>query len=1669
MKRFIASILLVCLMCANTNITAFAAQPAVGDVHRGTNDGTARGSMYKVEIKSVAASGSTETETYMASLYGKWDVNNFTQSSAMNSIFITEAGIGYLTANEYYVYGSNASVLVTDRCFLGASMPKTYGNFTTLNNELMSVCAQITSGAPLVQMAGNTDSISAGNKLFGMISEGIFDDYVKGISTLVAGNTSFSSEVFYGAVLVSLYAASGSRLNSSAIEEYLVSYNRDGSSSYVFVEINDLVSMRNESKTECWNYTYHTAFATVFGMAPEDFANIPLSGTVSGTTEYKQHYVNSIKNLVGTRGIVKNIGTTSMTMFFGNFPKGNGSWGTGTAWDRSLVCIQVDSNTGLSSGQPSSTYYSRTSFGPPVTVSTKGNVYLSASPKNSVWTGGTVSATLNVNAICNSVAEKQEMLAQYKSGAKLVFTFSSTDVSGSATDGTGKIVDSASRGSRSGNTVTVTLSSVDEFEKWLNGDRTLTVTDSGITPADTGVKRYYNVSLSINTGTNTYTAMSRGVEGIGTTTAKDWASWIGPNPILEYHSASGQETAYAEIKNNAPNTEDWEAMAGVPTTENLYVTAGGQMWQVDVTGQLKTNAATTRKVTIRVTVNDCWGDDAKCSPVCNGHPWVVCPGGVAYGVAPVDPVTGIPGERPTCGGSSGVASGTGQTISWSGSCVCGASNSGTFTHSMGPSTHEDNWLSGGWGDTCSNTTNHTHRQSCTYTFTINLPIDSFTYYDMVGLDTNYLSKMTFTGNSSLFNNPNGTKNNNKEITNYFNQNAYASGNGRLYFDLAQNVLSVYGNSINQWGDVTINVSAVAGSNSVNGTHTGGNGYPGALHTDCQQTAIACANDVLRQLQGKSYTAVIVSDYAEIESAGKYQTIAYYEQNSVPANWFDGLTFTAVNQTLTCSNKITWSYTATEDQVWYSNPYRTLKGVNDVGHTGYNGNFTQVSYGTMSGKFQNTGTYAESRYNLWCLQRSQPNAVCKVFNESVNDAVPLTVKGIDIKDTYKNGQVTTGNCTITYADGVTIGSPGNGGNNRNGTYTCKYSPNDTKINDIVVHDPVSVQYSEVLSNPDSMDQRVNSDEILMGGDNGENLIDGNQTGATIQDGIAFINIGASFTVRLSNKGDFAEQPTLLGIATCTEVRGKGFTDNMDCTKWTEHRYLILPVHVTCTLKDGTKETYMAGDYIDTSELMLKEGTTDEYEFICLSNNDEAVKSKVQFISTAINAQRDGYHDESNGVTNKLRVGNRAAKHTATKNQTIDVVGLIGNLTINDTGDFRFAELFKQPKTNGSWLIPNLVREVDYRRPNQIASDPLDILMNEANASTNYHSTFGITYSNSGGKAYPFVTLPLTPSDNPIVELQNQEMRPGYNLYMDIETIGNYYGENFDEYGNARHNNLFQRMVIKPRYWSYNLDTGVYTPVDVYYGYEGNYQIIVPFDSDDTTYKSEWLYYLNWGEESARRNYVNLEKTNTELVISKYSEWLRTEIEDFDGIDGYTYAPDIEGVIQSKDRIGTANTLFLDSQNRTFIGSSELYGEEQVAGTWLNNKENSVFQDAFFGRQSQRWHFTLGLPSSAVFVKQGQACTKANIDALAETNSVIVCALDIKVQGEIWALEYDGSAVNFSDGTGYEIYPGETVLPPKEDTDGDGDIDENDDYIDDPIVVVYNNRYTSEDDLRTEGTH
>lgn len=560
------------------------------------------------------------------------------------------------------------------------------------------------------------------------------------------------------------------------------------------------------------------------------------------------------------------------------------------------------------------------------------------------------------------------------------------------------------------------------------------------------------------------------------------------------------------------------------------------------------------------------------------------------------------------------------------------------------------------------------------------------------------------------------------------------------------------------------------------------------------------------------------------------------------------------------------------------------------------------------------------------------------------------------------------------------------------------------------------------------------------------------GNTIKMGGTFINLDREFKIYFPYNGDFAEKPGLYGIAETTATRGKGYINNMPTKTWTAHRYVTFPFNVI----DQTGKLRTAGEHID-----LNEFSKDDlyFTFYCVLNNVEAHHADVVFSATANNgpgAQGEGtdYWDESVNTTNKDRIDpTYAARHTASKDHYIDVVGYIGALTIHDTGDFRFASLFKMSRGDGSWLIDNLVPNVYENVPNKVVADKttsrLDVM-----AKPWWLSTYGMTKSPTGGKGgnadgenQP-LTLPLAPWMNPIEALRNQPMRPGYQLYMDFETVGNYYGTTLNDdctaYVDA---NMLQKAQIRPRYYSLDLKTHKYTPVDVYYGVDNEYMLVNQWTyepKDDKVGVKDFYYYLDWGNEASRRSYTQNEREATNRVWTS-----------LDSADLHYRIPST-----AKDVIGSANILFLNDLNRTFIGSSKTYGQDKNPG--------SVLPETGYNQQSQRWHFTLGLPSSTVFVEKGKPCTEANIKALQSKHRVIVCTLNIKVRGSIWTMDYDG---HLNNNGGFKVLEnGDTYQPPMFDENGNETLDPTKDVTSgDIVVVVYPSDKTSKDDVTISGTH
>ncbi len=491
---------------------------------------------------------------------------------------------------------------------------------------------------------------------------------------------------------------------------------------------------------------------------------------------------------------------------------------------------------------------------------------------------------------------------------------------------------------------------------------------------------------------------------------------------------------------------------------------------------------------------------------------------------------------------------------------------------------------------------------------------------------------------------------------------------------------------------------------------------------------------------------------------------------------------------------------------------------------------------------------------------------------------------------------------------------------------------------------------------------------------------------------FINLDYGFTVYFPNMGDFYGDGDL-GLGRTTAQRGRGYVNSMDTTEWTKEKSVYFDFNVIFNGK-----MYRSGEKVPL-DVQDPDG---EYEFYCPLGNAEWVDAKVRYECIAIN-NPTGQIDNAK-MTNRLRDWYLEARHSGIKNTTIDVVGKIGNLVIEDTGDFRFSNLFKIPNAPVEWFMPNLVAKVNNSLQNRIFGDTFDIRGNPVSAATCYLDTYGFLPH----KRQVPIPFPLSPEKNNIPALQKQPLRMGYMVYSDVETIGDY-----------RDN-----MQIIMYYYYLDLVSGAIQPVDIYMNVNNQYKPInlhgaaVPGWDPNSIHNH--VTALDWEDEYLRRNYSIEEKLGTEQISS---------ILDLKMPGGRYY------------EYGNSQVLFLTERNRTFIGNTSTYGDDKNPGSRI---------DSFlYNQQAQRWHFTYGLPSSAVAVRKGQAPTQANIDALRNNNGVILAAADILSVGKVFNLQY-----KFKSGNNPVVIGGTSYRT---------------NSIPYPVVAVYSASRSSADDLQITGTH
>lgn len=405
---------------------------------------------------------------------------------------------------------------------------------------------------------------------------------------------------------------------------------------------------------------------------------------------------------------------------------------------------------------------------------------------------------------------------------------------------------------------------------------------------------------------------------------------------------------------------------------------------------------------------------------------------------------------------------------------------------------------------------------------------------------------------------------------------------------------------------------------------------------------------------------------------------------------------------------------------------------------------------------------------------------------------------------------------------------------------------------------------------------------------------------------------------------------------------------------------------------------------------------EYNFYCLLSNNELSSTEVQYAVEGINYDGqsadetpyagDGDYQEEFDIyrygntynTNKQRFSDFTSNQTAAQLGYLDVVGRIGNFIVEDTDDMRFSNFFKKPvvETNDDWYIEGIISQVDssisqnYLSWHRNAAGyplALDVRGEPVGEKTGYYNTWGTQeWTAKAGSG----SMGLSADKNNKKILQDEQLKLGYNVLFDITTMGDYN----------------QYLQVIPYFYALDRKTSELIPVDVYISEDGSTKPINYFGlyseymDENGNYKDGYsgladnLYrynmYLNWTNEAARRNYKNggLEAQVSDRVRDYFIE----DIRGTDGeITGYKYLTVPYGNFYN---MGTLQCLQPGRRARTFVGNSRVTAiQEQAArlgitANGINGGIETNLNDSvpeMFYRQAQRWHLTMGLPSSATF--------------------------------------------------------------------------------------------------------
>lgn len=538
-------------------------------------------------------------------------------------------------------------------------------------------------------------------------------------------------------------------------------------------------------------------------------------------------------------------------------------------------------------------------------------------------------------------------------------------------------------------------------------------------------------------------------------------------------------------------------------------------------------------------------------------------------------------------------------------------------------------------------------------------------------------------------------------------------------------------------------------------------------------------------------------------------------------------------------------------------------------------------------------------------------------------------------------------------------------------------------------------------------------------------------------------GMQSTVQAKEDGDFLSKVTGPNIALKAGEYDITVTGtSLDVASWkVQNGTTLLTDCVSNFVKTPTKITFTLKLPMDIDEFQFNSVTNAASEVTVgamsiTKKNTETMKDLVASGNVSIVSSADESRSYSLTLENKT---------------PIEIISMSNGLPIT----VESIKVQRIPEGNSSWTVEGIVKNVNVGSQRAYMTYDIDIRGCKVSDLTLYTDTYSslpwaqqaqAMFAKTGTDSHRF---PLDSTSNNIDILKDTEVLPGYDVYLSISTLGDYY-KNGESY-----------LQVIPEYYAVNLKelkagNVTFEPADVYIHYANSYYPVniwglvtgedkYTFGGNGSGLDIESIYnfttYLKWREEAIRR----MVSTEEQYMTSKVVPYFR------DADDNNLLQPVVEDYI-----LGNAQFLQMNGKARTFVGGETTYykpGTNTVdelgfkyglknysaggrAGSTVARDDSTgiyfnptgMIEAVKWWAETQRWHFTLSLPSSAVFIAAGTKPTTESIQKMQNDDYVILSTADIRSLGSVWNLRYTQESSSFNvmqGGTVYNIEIPETV--------------------------------------------